>query len=191
MMKIFVINNYGQFCHLIHRALRDLDVESQLVQNTTPVDEILAKEPDGLVLSGGPSMERIGLCETYVREIDLPILGICLGHQLIAKTFGAPVISGEHGGYAEVEIEILDEDDIFRGLGTKEIVWASHADEVATLPDEFIRLARSAISEIEAMKHKTRPLYGLQFHPEVSHTKRGNEILLNFIRICEEYGAKA
>ena len=186
-MMILVVNNYGQFCHLIHRALRDLGVESRLVPNTTPVDELLAGEPDGLVLSGGPSIERIGLCEKYIDEVDLPILGICLGHQVIARRFGAPIRRGEYGGYAEVEIEILDQDDLFKGLGPREIVWASHADEVASLPDEFICLARSEVCEFEAIKHKTRPLYGLQFHPEVAHTRKGNEILTNFIEVCRSF----
>lgn len=186
-MKILVINNYGQFCHLIHRALRDLDQDSQIVSNTTPVEEILEKKVDGMVLSGGPSIDRIGICERYIDAIDIPILGICLGHQLMARKFGATIRSGKAGGYAEVEIEVLNHDDIFKGLDDREIVWASHADEVATLPDGFICLARSEISEIEAMKHITRPLYGLQFHPEVSHTRSGNEILTNFIEICKNY----
>ncbi len=186
-MKILVINNYGQFCHLIQRALRDHEVDSQLVANTTPVEEIIEKEPDGLVLSGGPSMERIGICESYVEEIDLPILGICLGHQLMARKFGAPIRSGKFGGYAEVEIEILAPEGLFKGLEDREVVWASHADEVAALPDGFTCLARSEICDVEAMKHITQPLYGLQFHPEVSHTRKGNKILTNFIEICKNY----
>lgn len=187
MLKIIVINNYGQTCHLIHRAVRDLEQEVELVKNTTSIEEILAKEPDGLILSGGPTLERAGNCSLFVKEIDLPILGICLGHQVMAKTFGGGVRTGEAGGYAAVEIEIIDEDEILKGIGPKTVVWASHADEVSSLPPDFVRLARSSISEVEAMKHRTRPLYGVQFHPEVSHTVRGNDILLNFFDVCRRF----
>jgi GMP synthase (glutamine-hydrolysing) len=187
MVKIIVINNYGQFCHLIHRAVRDLGEEAELMKNTSTIDEILSKEPDGLILSGGPDIERAGNCSIYVRDLDLPILGICLGHQVMALTYGGEVKTGAAGGYASVEIEIIDEDDILKGLGPRTKVWASHTDEVRSLPPDFIRLARSRICEIEAMKHSTKPLYGVQWHPEVSHTERGNDLLKNFFEICLKY----
>lgn len=187
MVKIIVINNYGQFCHLIHRAVRDLEQEVELMKNTSSIEEILAKEPDGLILSGGPTLERAGNCSLYVKELDLPILGICLGHQVMAQAYGAPVGKGIYGGYASVEIEIIEEDDILKGFGKKTKVWASHADEVCSLPKDFIKLARSNICEVEAMKHKTKPLYGVQWHPEVSHTERGNDLLRNFFEVCGSY----
>lgn len=187
MVKLIVINNYGQFCHLIHRAVRDLDQEVELVNNTSTIEEILAKEPDGIILSGGPTIERAGSCSLYVKELDLPILGICLGHQVMAQAYGAPVGKGTYGGYAAVEIEIVEENDILKGIGPRTTVWASHADEVCLLPPDFIKLARSKICEVEAMKHKTKPLYGVQFHPEVSHTERGNDIFRNFFEVCRDY----
>lgn len=186
-LKILVVNNYGQFCHLIHRAVRDLDMDTKIIPNTMPIEDILEEEPDGLILSGGPEMDRAGLCFDYVREIDLPILGICLGHQAIALTYGGHVHAGKKGGYAEVEVEVLEEDDILRGLGPRTTVWASHADEVAILPEGFIQLARSDICEVEAMRHPTKPIYGVQWHPEVSHTEKGEELLINFLEICEQY----
>jgi GMP synthase (glutamine-hydrolysing) len=121
-LKILVVNNYGQFCHLIHRAVRDLDMDTKIIPNTMPIEDILTEEPDGLILSGGPEMDRAGLCFDYVREIDLPILGICLGHQAIALAYGGHVHAGKKGGYAEVEIEVLEEDDILRGLGPRTTV---------------------------------------------------------------------
>lgn len=185
MVKIIVINNYGQFCHLIHRAVRDLDQEVELMKNTSSVEEILSKEPDGLILSGGPSLERTGNCSVYLNEIDIPILGICLGHQVMAKAYGGEVRTGTSGGYASVEIEILDEDDLLKGFGSNLKVWSSHADEVSSLPPDFKVLARSGICEIEAMRHKTKPLFGIQWHPEVSHTEKGNDLFNNFFRICQ------
>lgn len=186
MVKLIVINNYGQTCHLIHRAVRDLDQEVELMKNTSSVEEILGKKPDGLILSGGPTLERAGNCSVYVKEIDLPILGICLGHQVMAKAYGASVGTGIYGGYAAVEIDIIEEDDILKGLGPKTKVWASHAD-VCSLPPDFIRLARSRICEVEAMRHRTKPLFGVQWHPEVSHTERGNDLFKNFFRICQSF----
>ena len=186
-LKILVINNYGQFCHLIHRTVRDLDMETKIIPNTTPIEDILDMDPDGLILSGGPDMERRGLCEEYVESIDLPILGICLGHQAIAKAFGGEVKSGNKGGYASINIEILEENDILKGFGNEISVWASHADEVTRLPEDFIQLARSNICEIEAMKHKERPIYGVQWHPEVAHTNKGEDLFENFFEICRKY----
>ncbi|WP_340820302.1 GMP synthase subunit A [Methanolobus sp. WCC4] len=186
-LKILVINNYGQFCHLIHRSVRDLDMDTKIVANTTPVEDILDEEPDGLILSGGPSMDRVGIGAEYVESIDIPILGICLGHQLIAKTFGGEVTSGAAGGYADIEVEIVDEDEILKGIGPKTSVWASHADEVVKLPEDFIQLARSDICEYEAMRHIERPIFGVQWHPEVAHTEKGEQLLTNFFEVCEKY----
>lgn len=187
VLKIIIINNYGQFCHLIHRAVRDLEQEAELMKNTSQVEEILGSGPDGLILSGGPSLERAGRCTEYLHNIDLPVLGICLGHQLLAKAYLGEVRTGKLGGYASVEVEILEEDDILKGLGPRTHVWASHADEVSLLPKNFKRLARSKICEIEAMRHESKPLYGVQWHPEVSHTEKGKELLLNFFEVCRNY----
>jgi GMP synthase (glutamine-hydrolysing) len=187
MVKLIVINNFGQFCHLIHRAVRDLDQDVELMKNISSIEEILSKEPDGLILSGGPALERAGNCHIFVKELDLPILGICLGHQVMALAYGGKVRTGSAGGYASVEIEVIDEDDILKRHGPKTSVWASHADEVSSIPPEFIRLARSRICENEAMKHKSKPLYGVQWHPEVSHTKGGNDLLKNFFEVCHNY----
>jgi len=186
LTSILVINNYGQFAHLIHRAVRDLGTRCELVRNTLSVKEILAREPNGLILSGGPTMERIGNCTQYVKELTLPILGICLGHQLIAAAFGGSVRKGTFGGYASVTVEICDQDDILAGIGPRINTWASHADEVSRLPDRFTKLARSEICEVEAMRHVDQPIYGVQWHPEVAHTESGNALLSNFIEACAE-----
>ncbi|HYA32694.1 MAG TPA: GMP synthase subunit A [Candidatus Bathyarchaeia archaeon] len=186
MTSVLVVNNYGQFAHLIHRAVRDLGTECELVKNSLAIDEVLERSPDGLILSGGPTMDRIGNCKQYVHEIKLPILGICLGHQLIAEEFGGAVRKGASGGYARVAVEIVDPDDILQGMGSTINTWASHADEVSRMPSSFVLLARSAICEIEAMKHPSKPIYGVQWHPEVAHTEGGNTLLQNFLTICDE-----
>jgi GMP synthase (glutamine-hydrolysing) len=185
-LKILVINNYGQTCHLIHRSLRDLGMEAKLIPNTSTVEDVMRLAPDGLVFSGGPTMERAGNGASLIK-MDLPILGICLGHQLMALAYGGETRTGRYGGFAHVDIEVLEEDDILKGMAPATKVWASHQDEVSKLPPDFILLARSNICEIEAMRHKSKPLYGVQWHPEVSHTEKGVDLLKNFLGVCRQH----
>jgi GMP synthase (glutamine-hydrolysing) len=180
-MRVLVVNNYGQFNHLIRRAIRE-KVETDLISNQTAPEKINA---NGLILGGGPTLDRAGRCADYLRDLDIPILGICLGMQLMGTTFGGKVVPGSMGGYAEVDVNIVKEDDILKGLPPKFKTWASHMDQVSELPKGFETLARSNVCEIEAMKHLTRPLYGVQWHPEVVHTEHGQELLDNFIALCK------
>ena len=183
MTRILVVDNHGQFTHLEHRLLRDLDgVETELVDNTTPPGDL---DADGLVLSGGPDIDDVGRCPDYL-DLDVPVLGICLGMQFIAAELGGRVESGEYGGYADVDVEILDDQDPLVGsLAPGMRVWASHADEVVELPGGFERTAESDICGVEAMSDTDRDIYGVQFHPEVAHTERGEELFENFARVCE------
>ena len=186
-MKILVINNYGQYNHRIHRTLQYLKIPSELLPNSTAVEKIEEKEPAGLVLGGGPSMERAGNCFKYVKELDYPILGICLGHQIIAEAFGGEAGAAGIESYAKINLNIIDENDIFKGLGNCLKVWASHKDEVIKLPEGFKILANSEICDIEAMKHETKPIYGIQFHPEVYHTENGPKLFENFYDVCKKF----
>ena len=182
MTRIVVIDNHGQFTHLEHRALRDLGVDTEIIDNDTPPEEI---DADGLVLSGGPSIEDVGRCSDYL-EMDVPVLGICLGMQFIAQDLGGSVGSGDYGGYADVTVEIVDEDDPLVGsLAPETRTWASHADEVKSLPPGFELTARSDVCDVEAMSDVDRDLYGVQWHPEVAHTEEGTEVFENFRAICE------
>ena len=183
MTRILVVDNHGQFTHLEHRLLRDMDgVDAELVANTTPPEDL---DADGLVLSGGPDMADIGRCPDYL-DLDIPVFGICLGMQIIAAELGGRVESGDYGGYADVNVRILDEDDPLLGsLAPDTRVWASHADEVVELPEGFTRTAESDICGVEAMGDADRDLYGVQWHPEVAHTEEGEAVFENFLRICE------
>ncbi|ADQ68116.1 GMP synthase subunit A [Halogeometricum borinquense DSM 11551] len=181
MTRIVVIDNHGQFTHLEHRALRDLGIDTELVDNDTPPEEI---DADGIVLSGGPDMDRIGNCPDYL-ELDVPVLGICLGMQIIASELGGRVGSGEYGGYADVTVGVLDESDPLIGsLAPETRVWASHADEVKEVPAGFTHTGSSDVCSIEAMSDPDRDLYGVQWHPEVAHTENGEEVFENFLDIC-------
>ena len=182
MTRIVVVDNHGQFTHLEHRALRDLGIDTEIVDNETPPEDV---DADGIVLSGGPDMDRIGHSTDYL-DGDVPVLGICLGMQLIADELGGRVESGEYGGYADVTVEITDDDDPLVGsLAPETRVWASHADEVKEVPEGFVRTAKSDVCGVEAMSDTDRNLYGVQWHPEVAHTERGEEVFENFIAVCE------
>ena len=182
MTRIVVIDNHGQFTHLEHRALRDLGVDTELIDNDVDPDDV---EADGIVLSGGPDMDRAGRSAEYL-DGDVPVLGICLGMQLIAEELGGSTGSGEYGGYADVTVEILDDEDPLIGsLAPETRVWASHADEVKTVPEGFTHTGTSDVCGVEAMSDTDRDLYGVQWHPEVIHTEQGEEVFENFRDICE------
>ena len=169
-MTILVINNKGQYNHRIQRSLQYLKIPSELVSNELSIEEIESKEPIGLILGGGPS--------------------ICLGHQLIAKTFGGEVSTSDTESYAQVKINLLDTSNLFKGLESPLDVWSSHKDEVHTLPDDFDIIASSSLCDIEAMKHKEKEIYGIQFHPEVHHTPKGEYIFRNFYEICQKFNGE-
>jgi GMP synthase (glutamine-hydrolysing) len=182
MTRIAVVDNHGQFTHLERRALRDLGVDTEIIDNTTLADEI---DADGLVLSGGPSIDRVGNCPEYL-ELDVPVLGICLGMQFIADALGGRVGPGEYGGYADVTVDVLDDDDPLVGsLAPSTRTWASHADEVKEVPPGFMVTAESDVCGVEAMSDADRDRYGVQWHPEVAHTERGDELFENFLAVCE------
>ena len=182
MTRIDVVDNHGQFTHLEQRALRDMGVDVELIGNDTPPEEI---DADGLVLSGGPDIDRIDNCPQYL-NLDIPVFGICLGMQIIAAELDGEVGGGDYGGYADVTVDITeDEDPLVGSLAPDTRVWASHADEVKTVPGGFERTAKSDICGVEAMSDTDRDLYGVQWHPEVAHTEEGEAVFENFLTICE------
>jgi GMP synthase (glutamine-hydrolysing) len=186
MRPVFVVNNFGQFNHLIHRALRDLDIPVSLVPNTTLPEEV-AEGCRGIILGGGPTLERAGNCARYC-DLGLPVLGICLGLHIIATKFGGTVQQGTSGGYGPIDVDICDHDEVLAGYPDTIRVWASHADEVARIPEGFTLLARSSICNSEAISLPDKHMYGLQWHPEVSHTENGRMVFENFNRVTLEHG---
>ncbi len=185
-MTILVINNLGQYNHRIQRSLKYLNIESELIPNTLSIEEIESKNPTGLILGGGPSIDSAGNCGSYIKHFEIPILGICLGHQLIAKTYGGEVSTSNTESYAQVKINIINDENLFEELAPEMEVWSSHKDEVKSIPDEFEILANSELCNIESFKHKNKDVYGIQFHPEVHHTPKGSKILENFYKICKK-----
>ena len=185
-MTILVINNKGQYNHRIARSLQYLKIPSELVSNDLSIEEIEAKNPIGLILGGGPSLEGAGMSEEYIKHFDIPILGICLGHQLIAKAYGGEVTTSDTESYAQVKININNDENLFKQLAPEMDVWSSHKDEVKTIPQDFEVLASSNLCDVESFKHEDKDVYGIQFHPEVHHTPKGSIIFENFYKICQK-----
>jgi len=190
VVSIYVIDNGGQWTHREWRTLRYLGVNTKIVPNTISFKELITENIDGLVLSGGAP--RIGLksslgnCAEYLNKAEFPILGICAGHQFMARHFGGEVKPSKIPEFGKVELTLVNENDpIFKDVPKKSIVWESHNDEVTKLPDDFELLAESENCKIQAMKHRKKPFYGLQFHPEVGHTEYGEKIFKNFVEICK------
>jgi len=181
---IAIIANRGQYNHRIYRTLKYLGAESKLFKNDITPQDLRELEIEGIVIGGGPFIKESGNSMDIIKEFhrDVPILGICLGHQLLAKTFGGEIREAPVGEYADAEIVVDDEDRILKGIGPKFAAWVSHKDEIIKLPKGFRVLAHSNTCEIEAMSHKELPLFGVQFHPEVEHTPSGPEIFKNFLK---------
>ncbi|WP_423792766.1 GMP synthase subunit A [Methanocaldococcus indicus] len=179
---IAIINNGGQYVHRIFRSLKYLGVKSKILPNTVTLEEL--KDYKGIILSGGPDIEKAKGCIDIALNAEVPILGICLGHQLIALAYGGEVGKANKEEYALTKIYVDNEDDLFKNIPKEFNAWASHKDEVKTLPKNFEILAHSDICKIEAMKHKEKEIYGVQFHPEVAHTEYGSDILKNFCIVC-------
>lgn len=184
MHPIYLVNNYGQFNHLIKRMLRDLEIDAVMVSNETQADEV-ADNCRGIILGGGPTLEHAGCAASYL-DLGLPVLGICLGLHIIATTRGGTVVKGTSGGFGGVEVDIIEHNDILTGYSDSISVWASHADEVEVVPEGFSLLAKSKICGAEAIANTEEHIYGIQWHPEVSHSVDGRLIFENFNRITLE-----
>ncbi|MEM0156700.1 MAG: GMP synthase subunit A [Thermoplasmataceae archaeon] len=188
-MKIFVVDNGGQWTHREYRVLRDLGVESRIVPNTVDSQEL--DSVDGLILSGGaPSivseLDKLGNIGKFIDDHSYPILGICVGAQFIALHFGGEVGPGVHPEFGRTEVIFSNADRIFSGIPERITAWENHNDEIKRLTEDFQILAWSKTCGIQAFEHRTRPIYGVQFHPEVNNTQFGKELMRNFAESCRK-----
>ncbi len=184
--RILVLDFGSQTTQLIARRVREFQVYSEIKPCTASLEEIKAFSPKGIILSGGPASVYDQDAPTVPQELfdlGLPILGICYGMQLMAHLLGGRVEHSEKREYGPAELTILDHSDLFYGLdpSRKYRVWMSHGDRVEELPLGFVSIAESENSPYAAIKHRERPLFGVQFHPEVVHTEIGWEVLANFV----------
>ncbi len=185
---IVVLDFGGQYTQLIARRIRECRVFCEILPYHTPVDELVAREPRGLVFSGGPaSVYGAGAptADPRVYGLDVPVLGICYGMQLMAHQLGGRVEPAAFREYGRVRMEVLDASDLLAGLEPQEDCWMSHGDVVRALPPGFRLLGRTEHTPVAAMGDPARRLYGVQFHPEVVHTPKGRTVIANFLyRIC-------
>ena len=180
--KIIILDFGSQYTQLIARRIRELNIYSQIVSYRLTPAEIRAINPDGIILSGGPASvndENAPHCDRGIYDLDIPILGICYGLQLIAHHLGGRVVPGTHREYGPATLNVVEPQPLFRDTPDEQRVWMSHGDKVLELPDGFQPVATTANSEFAAVAH-TKGIYGLQFHPEVVHTPNGTDILSNF-----------
>ncbi len=180
--KAIVVNFGGQYAHLIARRLREAGLFAVLIQPEELEDALRRDDVVAVVLSGGPKsvLEEEIEINPAILETRVPVLGICYGHQLLAKMLGGRVERGP-GEYGNTKVRILEGDPLLDGLDREEVVWMSHGDYVALPPPGFKVLAVSERGYVAVMKSSDRPIYGVQFHPEVSHTAKGRLIFKNFV----------
>ncbi|NLE05936.1 MAG: glutamine-hydrolyzing GMP synthase [Crenarchaeota archaeon] len=190
---IVVLDFGGQYCHLIGRRIRDCGVYSEIVPSDVTLNEVNELSQNfnikGIILSGGPSSvyeKNAPKIDSKILELNIPILGLCYGHQLIAQIVKGKVEPAKCREYGVAEVNIDSPIDVLKGLDKKETVWMSHSDTVLELPSDFEPLAHTKSCPVAAFKHKIKPIYGMQWHPEVIHTKKGELMLNNFIfEVCK------
>ena len=179
-----VILDFGsQYTQLIARRIRELDVFSVVLPCTTPLERVLALEPKGIILSGGPSSvydANAPEADPKVLETGLPLLGICYGLQFMAHHLGGRVVPGTAHEYGHAEVSVVAESTLFHGLPQDLQVWMSHGDHAAELPPGFSVVAKTS-NAVAAIQNEQRKMWAVQFHPEVVHSRQGGELLRNFV----------
>lgn len=184
--KILVIDFGSQYTQLIARRIRESGVYSEIHPCTLSYEEFLGLEPDGLVLSGGPA----SVCEpdspafdSRILEYGLPVLGICYGMQLLTRLFSGQIVPARDREYGQAVLTFLESSPLWQGLESETNLkaWMSHGDTVMALPKGFTALASTDSVDIAAMADHDQRIFGLQFHPEVSHTEEGDQIIRNFL----------
>ena len=190
MDKVLVLDFGGQYNQLIARRVRELNVYSEIkVYNNTNIDEIASENYKGLIFTGGPYSvyeDNAPSIDKRIFELNIPILGICYGAQLIAHLLGGKVVSAsDKSEYGNTNIE-YGESVLFDNVKKNNVCFMSHTDYVKDLPDGFVSIAKTNNCPNAAFENKSKNIYALQFHPEVTHTVDGNEIFKNFVfKICK------
>jgi GMP synthase (glutamine-hydrolysing) len=188
---VLVLDFGSQYTQLIARRIREAKVYSEIHPFDHPVEKIRELAPKAIILSGGPQSvygESAPICSREVFELGIPILGICYGTQLAAYLLGGVVEAASEREYGRAEVDVL-ESPLFTGTPSHQRVWASHGDNILREPPGFRIIASSASAPIAGFENPERGFYGIQFHPEVTHTEAGRQILRNFL--FEIVGCKA
>jgi len=191
--RVLVLDFGSQYAQLIARRVREQNVYCEIVKHDISVEQIREHNPQGLILSGGPSSvyeQDAPKCDTHLFNMGLPVLGICYGMQLACEAFGGKVESVSTREYGRAELTADASTPLFQDTSAQQQVWMSHGDQISNIADDFETLAETSTCPFAAIKHRELPIYGLQFHPEVTHSPEGGTILRNFlINICQLSGS--
>jgi GMP synthase (glutamine-hydrolysing) len=188
--ELVLVFDFGaQYAQLIARRVRDLNVFCQIVRHDLPAARVAELNPKGIILSGGPSSvyeNGAPRMDPAIYNLDIPILGLCYGMQLGCQILGAEVTGSKRREFGRSPIRIVNPDAVLAGVPKETIVWMSHGDQVRAATNDFETLASTDTCPVAAVRHRSKPFYGLQFHPEVSHTPEGGRILRNFLHdVCD------
>jgi GMP synthase (glutamine-hydrolysing) len=185
---VLVVDFGAQYAQLIARRVREAHVYSEIVPRTMPLEEMLARKPAGIILSGGPASVHVPgapSIDAGLYASGVPVLGICYGAQLIAQQLGGEVARTGVAEYGRTAMEVTGSSGLFSGLPTEQDVWMSHADSIVGVPPGFRVTARTGAVPVAALEDPERAIYAVQFHPEVAHTTRGQEVLKHFLyEVC-------
>ncbi|KON28427.1 GMP synthase [miscellaneous Crenarchaeota group archaeon SMTZ-80] len=187
--SIIILDFGSQYTQLIARRIREIGVFSVIMPFNTPIRQISSKRARGIILSGGPSSvydKEAPRISKHIFDLDIPILGICYGLQLIISIFCGKVAPAAKREYGHAQLLVSASSPLFRNISKKSSVWMSHGDKVVDLTTDFKAIGHTDNSPYAAIQHVSKPIFGLQFHPEVKHTKEGEKILENFcFSICK------
>lgn len=194
MEETIAILDFGsQYCQLIARRVRENRVYSIVCPPDISPEKLREFNLKGLIFSGGPASvyePDAPACDPALLELGVPVLGICYGMQISSKLLGAHVDAAPAREYGRTRLDVTNNGDLLAHVPESSTVWMSHGDMVQTLPEGFVALARTANCPLAAVRHHARPIFGVQFHPEVTHTPCGDQILRNFLyRICDCKGS--
>ena len=185
---IAILDFGSQYSQLIARRIREQQVYCELLRFDTSTEQLAARKPAGIILSGGPASvyaDKAPQCDPALFTLGLPVLGICYGMQLMTRNLGGSVTPGQAREYGFAEIEIDNPAVLFKHIGDRTQVWMSHGDQIEALPEGFEAVAHTRTCPVAAMADTARNFYGLQFHPEVVHTPQGIMMLRHFLfTIC-------
>lgn len=186
--RILIFDFGSQYGQLIARRVREQQVFCQIVRHDLSAERVRELQPRGIIFSGGPaSVYEPGAptCDPKIFDLNIPTLGICYGMQLACRILGGQVKPAASREYGRAQCHIQHHDGLFAGVPEETTVWMSHGDQVHEASSDFVSLAGTETCSFAAVRHRTRPVFGLQFHPEVSHTPCGGQILRNFLyNIC-------
>ncbi|HEY7156652.1 MAG TPA: glutamine-hydrolyzing GMP synthase [Gemmataceae bacterium] len=181
---ILILDFGSQYGQLIARRVRELNVFCQIVRHDISAERVAELKPRGLIFSGGPASvyaTDAPHCDPRLFDLNLPVLGICYGMHLVCHLLGGKVLPADHREFGPAVCHIADANGLFKEVPSEIAVWMSHGDQVQPMQGDFVSLAATDTCPMAATHHRTRPIYGLQFHPEVSHTPQGTRILRNFL----------